>query len=427
MLSHVVVAGGGIAGWATAASLCQLTSAHITVLTGLVPENVSSNDASVPHLSGPRFDPAQGLWTGGQSVLHELGVLGHLRKHGKYIHDAGYRAMDGSWLASPSPLTEGPGPSLLFTRESLLLQALKSCCADSNRVSEHHDELLAFEETRASGDAQLPLLRVQTAGGLQLNDIHLLVGADGKHSRVRMLLHPESKSDNLRYRGYEVWRGVLPAGALHDDTPAFQTWGPGLRFALVPLAQGHAWFAAQQKPKPSGDLGTRFVWDGSSRGTRERWHAMVARLGQWHAPIPAILQHHTDTEAQTAVEDAFAHPGSLPVASDYPRVVLVGDAACCMDPILAVGAGVALEQGWALAQECPFVLSDGDLLSMAERLHQQMARRTRTLRVVSNISQSVGQVPSTSWVQRRDRALHMLPERLKTAAFDMVVRVVSAP
>ncbi len=84
-------------------------------------------------------------------------------------------------------------------------------------------------------------------------DFDLLVGADGRDSLVRReaLLASREETDDAdgadaaavaapQRRGYHVYRGVCCGSAGDEEgewgLDSFQTWGPGLRFASVPLA-----------------------------------------------------------------------------------------------------------------------------------------------------------------------------------------------
>jgi 2-polyprenyl-6-methoxyphenol hydroxylase-like FAD-dependent oxidoreductase len=79
-----------------------------------------------------------------------------------------------------------------------------------------------------------------------------------------------------------------------------------------------------------------------------------AQFGAWHAPIPALL----DATAPDAIlrDPAVAHRAFPPFPSSAdanappgPPVTLVGDAGHGVDPILAQGAGVAVEDAYHLA------------------------------------------------------------------------------
>jgi 2-polyprenyl-6-methoxyphenol hydroxylase-like FAD-dependent oxidoreductase len=87
--------------------------------------------------------------------------------------------------------------------------------------------------SREEGDAVTACL---ADGGRERADV--LVGADGLHSTVRARLWGEAPP---RYAGYTAWRGVVPAVPAGT---AFESWGRGERFGLVPIGMGRGyWFA----------------------------------------------------------------------------------------------------------------------------------------------------------------------------------------
>jgi 2-polyprenyl-6-methoxyphenol hydroxylase-like FAD-dependent oxidoreductase len=77
-----------------------------------------------------------------------------------------------------------------------------------------------------------------------------LVGADGQHSRVRVILFGVRSLHDCKYRG---WRGTAtqPRGT---DWHVFigETWGPGCRFGILPIADDRVtWYAATRSPDPT--------------------------------------------------------------------------------------------------------------------------------------------------------------------------------
>ena len=59
-----------------------------------------------------------------------------------------------------------------------------------------------------------------------------LIGAVSKKDVISIL---KDGLKILEYRGYDVYRGTT---ALPSHLDSFQTWGPGARFALVPMPTG---------------------------------------------------------------------------------------------------------------------------------------------------------------------------------------------
>lgn len=110
----------------------------------------------------------------------------------------------------------------------------------------------------------------------------------------------------------QVYRGVCSLQDLElpvDRVEAFQTWGPGARFALVPVDhyQRVAWFAAVSSPrlKPSDYFSGLESENGSVLASEEEKERLVRHFSSWHSPIPEILRRSLSDPSVTRNE-AFA-------------------------------------------------------------------------------------------------------------------------
>ncbi len=153
--------------------------------------------------------------------------------------------------------------------------------------------------------------------------------------RMREIVYGKSNRHLLKYRGYkvykstllctlvsltytlrfQVYRGHTRYSELSDETlsiltdhahtfdspisdhvKAFQTWGPGARFALVPTLDGVAWFAAVSHPQVQ-----RFYWQMNGHGpcnealnfpileSEHELERLQTIFAKWHRPIPDLL------------------------------------------------------------------------------------------------------------------------------------------
>jgi 2-polyprenyl-6-methoxyphenol hydroxylase-like FAD-dependent oxidoreductase len=158
-----------------------------------------------------------------------------------------------------------------------------------------------------------------------------LVGADGLWSAVRAQLLADGEPV---YRGYPVWRGVAPAGAVEWDALT-ETLGRGLRFGTVPVGGGRvAWWATANEPADTDDR---------AEGRKVK---LLRLFGEWHRPIPRLI-------AATPEEEILKNGTcDRPPARRWGagRVTLLGDAAHPTTPNLGQGGCLAIEDAAVLAR-----------------------------------------------------------------------------
>ncbi|CAM9951535.1 unnamed protein product [Ectocarpus sp. 12 AP-2014] len=558
-VEDVVVVGAGVGGLATAACLARI-GLRVTVAAGkggagggrditTTGEKTKAAAESMDRSSraiGGSIDPGVGIWTHGLACLESLGVLQQLESEGRYMGEAGYRDTAGNWLATPTrPLQEwggapmrrgqpcsdesggksedgrlggggeagagGGGASVLFVRESKLMEALRSVLPADTKFVEGDAEDINWGCGASNDDAGVAGKSRGTVsgrfcaagagdGGWEA-DFDLLVGADGPQSFVRdrvvlaaeagatggrrgdagcsvagtgAVAGSEAAAAGPRRRGYTVYRGVCSSssssrrsseGAPRIDEEggwglaSFQTWGPGLRFASVPLAgDERMWFATVEDGLVGADGGPAdkdqhfpSCGGGGGEGEGEQNHEkkrfLLETFGGWHAPVGSLLR--ATAEGSITREDARAMSRQglrdIAAAASAARrrsrgggggggVVLVGDAAHTLDPVLAQGAGVALEDAFFLAHH----LKDfndrqnkrsaavtageaGDRLEEAlSRYDEERLQRALLLSVLSDVSQALGQLRRPEWLVRaRDSTLaRYIPATLSSRVFD---------
>src|SRR5439155_11034882 len=110
--------------------------------------------------------------------------------------------------------------------------------------------------------------------------------------------------------GYTAWRWVTPPLPGQADDGGGESWGRGTRFGRAPL-RDHQCVprCAQGATSPDGAVAE-----------------LRARFGDWHAPIPALVE-------AAATSDVLRHDlYELPDLRSFARgrVALVGDAAHAM-------------------------------------------------------------------------------------------------
>ncbi len=185
----------------------------------------------------------------------------------------------------------------------------------------------------------------------------LLVGCDGLHSKVRAKMLGEGP---LRYSGMTSWRGVCPIAGL-DVNEVSETWGPGLRFGLVPIGHGELYWFATANTAAGGV-------DGDVRTE------LLNRFGGWHDPIARVLSA-TPVEriVRTDVNDRVPVPNWV-----RGRVALLGDAAHPMTPNFGQGACQAIEDAVVLAEALASTPSWPAALARWQRTRVPRANRVVT-------------------------------------------------
>lgn len=239
----------------------------------------------------------------------------------------------------------------------------------------------------------------QNASGVTLlfrdgtsRDFDFVIAADGVHSVFRQKLVPDSKP---RYAGYTCWRGLTdqrPPG--FDGDEAFETWGSGKRFGVVPLSKNRIyWYATINASQ--GDAKFR------GYGVPE----LVGSFRDFHAPVAGIIS--------TTPNGSIIHNDIIDVKPIrnfvFDRVVLSGDAAHATTPNMGQGACMAIEDAVVLAN----CISANSNVPEAFRRYERL-RIGRTTRIV-NSSYALGKIGQWSnplLVGLRNAAMRFTPQRV---------------
>jgi salicylate hydroxylase len=162
----------------------------------------------------------------------------------------------------------------------------------------------------------------------------VVIGADGIRSAVRESLFGP---DAPRFTGHIVWRGLVPANALHKGLiePDMTAWfGPKGTVVHYYVRRGEIvnWIAHYEAD-----------WREESWSVESDWREAAQAYAGWH-PTLAELFSRTERCYKWALYDRDPLPRWT-----HGRVTLLGDAAHPMLPYLAQGAAQAIEDGYVLA------------------------------------------------------------------------------
>jgi salicylate hydroxylase len=227
-----------------------------------------------------------------------------------------------------------------------------------------------------------------------------LIGADGLWSAVRRSVVNDAPP---RTTGHTAWRALVRQSALPSALRSTQisVWlGPRLHAVVYPVRRGEALnVVVLAEAAPAGDARD---WDQPTSLA-----ALQAATGRTSAALQALLDAMPAWRAWTLSDRP---PLTSPQQMAGERVALVGDAAHPMLPYLAQGAGMAIEDGMALADALaggPSEVVPAALARYAEARWQRNAQVQARARRNGEIFHATGLVRAG-----RDAALRLLGARL---------------
>ena|SRR5271165_1731811 len=305
MRGRLIVAGGGIGGLAAALALHRAG-----IETKLYERAPAFADIGT----------GMSLWPNATRVLKALGVLDPIMGLGEPVTQFNLLRHDGAPISNIA-MGGFPTPALCIHRADLhrsLRQPLPSSCMEANQ------RLVSFVEDAGGVSARF-------AGGLVVR-ADGLIGADGINSAVRAQLHGAA---GPVYRGYCIWRGIAPMVAGMVRGHISESWGPGMRFGIMPMGQGRiCWYATQNCAQ------------GGSDSRDDRKQALIDLFRAWHPPIQSLLE---STDPSDIIRADARDRGAIR-SWGKGRVTLLGDAAHPITPNVGQGACMAIEDAACLAK-----------------------------------------------------------------------------
>lgn len=342
----VIIAGGGIGGLALAlglrergidAEVFERARSYGNVGSGieLTPNGMKSIDSISPILG------REVRRTGWSSDLHE-GQLPIMSSEGKLLKNRDLLGFSHKWGA--------PAVGILRSELHRLLYEALGRGGPATVTIHHNARVSGGEPARDRAEARLADGRTVTGD--------VLVGADGVRSLVRTLV---AKDAHARYLGFTSIRGISKRPAVHSD--GFILVGSGGHFWCEAVDQDHlCWTATVHAPEATWPAKPVEV---AKRELLELW-------GSWSPPMPEIVE--SCELADMVVTDVH---DCTPLRHMYSgRVVLLGDAAHPIGPVLGQGANMALEDAACLAG---LLATSRDARSALRAYDRARLQRTNTI------------------------------------------------
>jgi 2-polyprenyl-6-methoxyphenol hydroxylase-like FAD-dependent oxidoreductase len=275
----------------------------------------------VERAAGPsRLGAGLAIQPNAMRVLAQLGVADAVEKAGAVISTFSYLDQQGESLceADIDSVWSGIGSFVGIARSALHLALLSGASGCRSGIA-------ATAVTQDGGNASVTFSDGTSA------DYDIVVGADGISSVVR---RQAVRDLEARYGGQMVWRSIVPLRSRSLD--AVQFWlGEDRFFGLCPTGDNSTYVFANltcdRLHEPVSGRRSRLA---------ERFASFGAPVREYIAAVAADEAIHCSPNEWLA--ETVWHSG---------QVVLIGDAAHAMSPMMGQGGCMAMEDALVLAEE----------------------------------------------------------------------------
>jgi 2-polyprenyl-6-methoxyphenol hydroxylase-like FAD-dependent oxidoreductase len=225
-----IVAGGGIAGLASAVALAQ-AGWRVTVLE------------RAPGLG--EVGAGLGLTTNGMAAAEALGLGDSVRAAGHQTVTAGFQDPAGRWIVHvPAPRNGRDTVTTIWGQHRQRLHAVRYQAATAASGIELVTSAQVTSVRPGAPDGDPAEVAWQSGELARTASAGLVVAADGVRSAVRTQLFPTVQPC---YGGSTSWRAVIPDPAPEDQFTA--VWGPSAEFGALPLSDHETyWYGYFQHP-----------------------------------------------------------------------------------------------------------------------------------------------------------------------------------
>jgi 2-polyprenyl-6-methoxyphenol hydroxylase-like FAD-dependent oxidoreductase len=293
------------------------------------------------------------FWGAGFDVAERMGIVPELRRSGYHLLEARAVGRDGRRIASFEPSAfVGSGDRYVTIARSDLASAVYE--ALDGRVE------TVFDDTVEAIDDDGDRVHVTFRSGTR-RDFDLVVGADGLHSRVRLLAFgPQERFEN--HLGIVVAAFDIAGYRPRDEHVAVMHADVGFQVLRLSLREDVTMFLVTLRDSGNVPLDS----------PREQQALLRRRLADAGWETPAILD--AMAEARTFYFDRVSQI-RMPSWS-RGRVALVGDAAACPSLLAGQGSALAMVEAYVLAVE--LASTDGDHAASFARYYTRLAPLLRS-------------------------------------------------
>ena len=271
-------------------------------------------------------------------MLDEVGIRTRELRYANHLGQVAWTEPRGAWAGHDAPqfsIHRGHLQGLLWRAAA---ERLGPALRTDSRV-------VGFTQTEGGVTAQL-------ANGEQIAG-DALVGADGIHSALRALLHPDD--GGVRWQGIQMWRGAVDWPVLWDGQTMCIAGDRRAKLVLYPIGPG----SSPHRRLLNWVVYVSLSGAGESPPGRQDWSREAAR----ETVLPHVAHFRLPFIDPAALIRASAMASEYPMCDRDPlpwwtqgRVTLLGDAAHPMYPVGSNGASQAVLDARCLAD----LLAAGD-------------------------------------------------------------------
>jgi salicylate hydroxylase len=257
----------------------------------------------------------------------------------------------------------------------------------------HYGCTLESVERSATGDGKTSVCYVQDGQSKVIDGVDLLVGTDGRYSKVR---HAFAGTPEVRHIGVAILRVLVPdtSGGLIDD---YGQWFNGChRLLAFRVPPAHVYIAATYPVEPGAPLRDEWKTESVMRATYQPEHQPLSAQAQWL--LDALCANLGDAHWARMQESPIRY------AEPDAGVLYLGDSAHGMAPTLGQGATQAMEDACAAALIIERAVATGsrDVRQWLDRIAQAREARMRfvmdlSVRATDTMLEGCDPVAGTHW------------------------------